>query len=558
MNAPQEHFLSFPANGKVDFFSVRAKILTALLFVLLSFSLSSVPYVLAEMKLPAHRKFLGQIAAYPDQNMYFSFIRQAHDGQWLFNNRLTYQPSDRTFLNIEWLAVGKIMKIGRLSENSVYQLWRFVGAAVLIGGFSFLSSQFNLSRRRWVIALAIFSLGGGFGALAGFAAALHFIPKALMYPLAMDYVAGIHPFQQIMTNPHWSLSHGMVLIGFGLFLVSERQRSVRSACLSGLVFAASGLMRPYDLISISAIFPTFIVVEALLQGFCLRTAVRRLIPVLMAMPALAYYIWLFKFDPIFKYWSQAGNTRILPNPALYLLGFGLAGVLALARILDVKSQPLRGEERLLVVWFVAVFGLVYSGLVTPNMVFSPQLGISLLSPLVILGVSLKRYDLLARKMNLTLAPKVLLTAIGLVVAFAAGGTIAFYSLKFFSGKDATEYQAEDEELAAWKWINNHLKAEEVIMAMPGTANKLGKYTSLRVVAGNWGVTPHFEENEAKVAAFFKSNGTGPDGLPLLASLGVRYVYVGPEEREQAHRDIDYGGLLLPVFKNDLVSIYSVN
>jgi len=47
---------------------------------LAAFFESYLPYHFAEANKPPSASFLGQVAHTTDQNMYFSFIRQAYDG----------------------------------------------------------------------------------------------------------------------------------------------------------------------------------------------------------------------------------------------------------------------------------------------------------------------------------------------------------------------------------------------------------------------------------------------------------------------------------------------
>jgi len=227
----------------------RYKLGTTLLFILLAFGLGAVPFLIGNDKAPPGQVFLGQVNNYPDYNLYFSFIHQSHDGRWLFDNRVTYETSRPILLNLEWLALGKIMRAFHLSENFIIQLWRFIGSCSLIGGFAFLASAYSLSRTRWILALTLFSLGGGFGFLISTMVALHMIPPVWLHSWAIDMWGNLHSFQVIMGNPHAALGTGIELIGFGLFIRSDQKGSLAYAIWSGVVMTISGLIRPYDLLS---------------------------------------------------------------------------------------------------------------------------------------------------------------------------------------------------------------------------------------------------------------------------------------------------------------------
>ena len=143
----------------------RLKIYTVALVVAIALFVESyIPYYIAGHNNPPMASFLGQVEYTADQNMYFSFIRQAFEGNYVFTNRLTAIPNDRTFFNIEFLMVGQIMRLFDLSENGVYQIWRFLGAFALAFGFAFLSSAILSGYVKKVCALLVFTFaGGGFG-----------------------------------------------------------------------------------------------------------------------------------------------------------------------------------------------------------------------------------------------------------------------------------------------------------------------------------------------------------------------------------------------------------
>jgi hypothetical protein len=84
----------------------------------------------------------------------------------------------------------------------------------------------------------------------------------------------------------------------------------------------------------------FIGIEAM-QQFDLRMILLRAVPLVVLSPALAYSIWIFKFNQIFKYWSLQGYNIGLQAPfPIHILAYGIIGVLAFWRISQYKSNPL--------------------------------------------------------------------------------------------------------------------------------------------------------------------------------------------------------------------------
>ncbi len=352
--------------------------LAALCIVCAAFVESYLPYYFAEHRKPPASSFLGQVAHTTDQDMYFSFVRQAYDGNIVFNNRLTASPSDGAFVNIQFLAIGGTMCLFHLSENGVYQVWRFAGVLFLTLGFVLLARVVLPSFWKRLVSLCVFVFAGGFGTFLVFAGDRGFLSREAVFKLTPDLWSGLLPFQQLMLNPHFSLPHGLMLIGCALFLLAEEQANslwLYIAC--GVVFLVNGLVRPYDLISLAIVIPIFIATEAI-RRFDLHVSALRAIPLAILSPALVYSIWLFEFHPIFKYWSQQGhNIGFMPLPHIQMFAYGSIGILAIGRILQFRSNPLLLVQRFLLVWFVVILCCTHIGRVIPALGFSPQISIPL-------------------------------------------------------------------------------------------------------------------------------------------------------------------------------------
>src|ERR1019366_8572608 len=237
--------------------------LAALCVAAAAFLESDIPYTLAEHHKPPSATFLGQVAHTTDQNMYFSFIRQAYDGNILFNNRLTARPNQGAFINLEFLAVGRVMRLFHQSVNAVYQVWRLAGVCFLVLGFTLLSLVALPTFSKRLASLCVFIFGSGFGTFMVLAARRGFVSYDTAVRLAPDLWSGLLPFPQLMLNPHFSLPHSLMLIGGALFLMAEmRCQSPWLYVASGAVFLINGFVRPYDLISLAVVIPVFVVSEA--------------------------------------------------------------------------------------------------------------------------------------------------------------------------------------------------------------------------------------------------------------------------------------------------------
>jgi hypothetical protein len=521
------------------------------------FLLGSIPYYAAYERQTGELKFLGQIAYPEDQNMYFSFIRQAYDGALIFKNRLTYLQHTPVVINVQWLAVGLLERFARLSENQVYQVWRFAGMLTLVSGFFVLSSLFFAPGRRRFLARTLFFFGGGLGFFVLAAYATHLIDEPVLRNNIADLAGGGNPFQQMTSNPHFSFPHGIMVWGFALFLWAELRNKKALYWVSGCMFALNGLIRPYDLISVALIFPVYAIVEIFCCGFNKKRFFLRLIPALIILPFLLYNVWLFKMHPIFGWWSMQGlNAGVMPPLYKNIQIFGIAGVLALVRIFFAfRRQPLSSGERFLLVWFISIFGLIHVGIILPVLGFSPQLGISLTGPLVLLGMATALPSALRTvKLRRWFIDRT--TSVILLFVFAgSSGVIAYFTLRFLPNRNNDAYYARSEEVAAWKWLNHEGVKDKVILASPKNSSRLCKYTSAATVVGHYSVSPRYEYFTASIKRHFSGSDPDPEACGMLSTWNVDYIFIGQGDDSVITAEALKIPCVSPVFHQGGVTIF---
>jgi hypothetical protein len=523
----------------------------ALCIVPAAFFESYLPYYFADHNKPPSATFLGQVAHTTDQNMYFSFIRQAYDGNFLFNNRLTATPNQGAFVNLQFLAVGRVMRLFHLSANAVYQVWRLAGVCFLVFGFTLLSLVALPTFSKRLASLCVFIFCSGFGTFIVLAAHRGFMSSNTAVGLAPDLWSGLLPFPQLMLNPHFSLPHGLMLIGGALYLMAEmRSQSPWLYVASGAVFLINGFVRPYDLISLAVVIPVFIASEAI-RRFDWRISALRAIPLAMSLPALAYSIWLFEFHPIFKYWSQQGhNITFMPSPQVQLFAYGSIGLLAMARLLQFRSNPLSLVERFLLAWFVGIFCCVHLGSLIPALGFSPQNAMPLFASLVVLAFSL-RLRMRPLRRGLFFSGVAALLVIGNL------GGVAYSSRPFMHGRDFRKYCATADEMAALDWLDKNLRPGVVVLALPPVASRISKYTSASSLVGHYSVTPKYDSTMARVRRVLAAHEFAPSELRRLRHLRADYLFVGPQEQHWLGFDPDAAPGLTRVFAQGSVAIYKL-
>lgn len=535
--------------------------LVALLVVAVVSVESYLPYYAAGVNAPGQAKFLGQIEFPYDQNMYFSFVRQAFEGNLLFANRLTAAPNDAVFLNLEFLAVGQLMRVFDLSHNGAYQVWRFAGICLLTFGFSLLASVVLQGLRRKVLALCAFVFAGGFGAFFLFAEQAGMISRETMIRSSLDFYTGLLPFTQILLNPHFSLPHGVLLLGIALFLLGERQASpAKFYIASGVVFLVDGFIRPYDLIIVSLVLSTFIAGQAW-WNFDRSRSLMRACALMVPLPALLYSIWLFKFHPVFKYWSLQGLDLggLIPLHG-NLMAYGVVAVLAGWRVAQYRRNPFSPIEMFLCLWFGVVFFVSHIGKVVPFLGFAMQCTTVLFAPLVLLACQLDTGDgkRLARGVA---AVAVLLMVVGHlgVLAFHLRGFLPQAKFRDYYNANLVHYYASPDEVEALDWIDGNIARGSVVLALPRVSGRIGKYTGASTVLGHYSVTPDFEKLFGLTTRWYSTRVFSmKERDTLRETLRADYVYIGPEEKRLLGFDPDTVTGFTKVFSRGTVSLYRVS
>lgn len=495
---------------------------------------TEVPYVLGYAWAPPGQVFDGFVGLSDDQNMYFSFIRQGAEGKWLFVNRLTHLDHAPALLNVQWLAAGWVMELLGGSGRWAYFVWRVAGIGALVFGFWTLAGVVLRNAFLQKLSLLMCAFGGGFGWLVLILERTGLVPRVPQATLDLSDL--VHPFGQMLVNPHLSLSHGLSLFFLAAFCQGERTGRPRWYGLAAAIAALHGLVRPYDLILLCGILPAFVFLDAVwTRTFSWRTAGLRLLPLLVIAPVLLYHVVLFRQHPVFKYWASQGEVKVF-DPFWHYFAFGLAGVLLLLRLILGKRHPLASSgERLLLVWIAGVLILFHAHRLPwfGFMPYTPVFGVTLVSVMLVLGAPLlgsleSSSPASSRLRNAGLvAALVLVNSPGSAIWLAKVG----HNLRSFPD----HYYAASER-AAFHWLEAQADENDVVLSTLGTGNRMARFVSARMVLGHWSVTPNVKELTERVERFYRGELTPAEAGAFLDELHVRWIYVGPEEQKLGNFD----------------------
>lgn len=529
----------------------------AFLLAVVAFFLSSIPYYYAISKAPEGTRFIGQLVHADDINSYYSFIRQAAEGHLIFRNAMTHIPHAPAFVNLEFLLAGWGMALFDCSTRTLYEAWRVLAAFSALLGFGTLTLVALRTQRERIIALFMFAFGGGFGWFAYLlqrAGVLSVNTGVELHNPAMDLTVAFHPFGQMVINPHFALPHGLFLLFVASYIVAEKSGKRWWYCVSALVALVQALFRPYDLISLFGILPLFVVVETVFfRKVDWRRSIDRLIPLFVTGPLLLYYVWIFSFHSIFKFWASQGVQPPVPF-LLHYLAFGFAGVLFLWRVLNYRRYPLEASyDRLLVVWVVAVLALFHGNRVFSFLPYTPQLGIPLASPMILLGVAIFRNA--PSNATSRLRPAFVIGVAAFLIVNALSSPLFVARACQLAANNNENYISNSDEQAV-EWLKVQVKEADVVLSDYPSGTTLSQLVTARVVLGHWALTPHLDSLAKEVDRFLRGEMDQPEAEQLLQRLGANYVFVTARRDHKAPAYFEMLPGLRKVFVNDTVAIFA--
>jgi len=522
------------------------------------FAITEIAYnIVAERALPGYEA-VGAVSLAMDINSYYSFIHQAAEGHFFFRNNMTHEPCDAAFINVQWWAVGKGMAWFDWTPRRAFVVWRFIGSLALMLGFAFLALVTLPRTYQQLVALVMCAFGGGFGWVLALLGSFHLVDTTNTFGLrnpAMDLITAIHPFGQIMKNPHYSLPHGTFLALLAFFIVGERTGRTRWYVASAGVAIIQGLFRPYDTITICAMVPAFIAVEyAITRKFQLRQIVLRALPMLVSVPLLIYYFYIFSLHPVFRFWAEQGKQP----PASFFWhtsGLGLAGVFFIYRIARRKRYPFTASwERMLVVLTATILLLYHGNHLTRVLSFSPQIGIPLIPPMIIIALGM--LPPLAERWRNSRIP----THVGAVAGFLivnALSTPLFLTWNANIGSVEARNYIRTTDLDAIAWLAKNTGPDDIVLSSEFMGSRIAYYTPVRVAMGHWALTPNVRQLRKKFERFKEGELPRDKAAEFIEEIRPRYIYVSNPDYAAKPSYFRRTTGAERVFENKDVAIYEV-
>jgi len=450
---------------------------------LLAAAVTTLPHALAALLPPPGRAFVGTFHWIDDFHNYLSFVQQAENGRFLFENKLLLEDHAPALVNLEWWAVGRLSWLLGGRPFLAYRVFALPALAGLLWAADRALRRLGVPASHRLASLLLVATGGGLGGML-------FVLTPATVQQCVDLSIGLFPFLQALANPHWLFATWILLEALLAFGETGRGALWRSVLLGNLV----GLSRPYDFVLLVAVQSLAIAATA-----PAREWPRRALPLLGLLPVVAYDYWVFYVGTTFATWTR--TSYYMPPAREFVPALGPALALALPGL---RASSAGGDRFLRVqlgAWILVVLSLI---VVRPTS-FTQQFTV---------GVGVPALVLAARFLARVTRPALML---GVVLLFTSTAVVALRIVL----RSEPHWHVPRERLAAALALRPFCRSGEVVMAPADIGLYVMGRTACRAYLSHaW--APGFARRSADVAAFY-SGAAPPERAAMLEALGVSYV-----------------------------------
>ncbi len=543
-------------------------------------TLTSLPVLYGYLTAPPGKQYMGIMVNVPDHVQYFSWMRE-FTTSLLSANKLTPEPNEPIFFNLLWFGLARAgVLLGLPFEQSyrvMFEVMRVVSTVLFLLLVYRMCAWFfaDVPRRRAAFLVATFTSGFGWVLVV----MKYTVTRGeLINPLDV-YVAEGNTFYSALAFPHF-LGAALYIWTFDLVLRGQAMRQLRYAVAAGLFAQFMGWQHAYDLVIVYAVLGTYAVFLLLrdrrLPWFMIVSIF--IVGILSGWPAL-YSFLLTKLDPIWgEVLAQFANAGVF-TPPLYRLPvlLGLSFLLAIfaviadgvaslrARRWVAAARPVTDEQTsnndlFIKAWFLISFVLVYlpvdfqihmlNGWQVPIAVLATTALFDYIAPFV------QRW--LGRRKRDVALPSVQRTLTVVLIALILPTNLYLWAWRFLDlQRHDVPYYLHDAELDAFKWLEQHVKPDDVVLSSLTTGQYVPMFTGAHAYIAHWAQTLDFYTKRDNVARFFDADTPEVERQRILKEHSVDYILIGPAERALGAFEPSEGDTYQLVFSSPQVNVYRI-
>lgn len=522
--------------------------------------LSSIPYLFGVVRAGSDYVYLGLYPSGPaDTNVYFSFMRQTMEGSVLIENLHTGEPQQPSLFHPLWLILGWIAGLFRLSIPFVFHLARIVLIAIFLLFFSFFTSSVFPDARRRTVALVLAAFSSGIGIFFSTGVPPRDAVQAMLLLPSDQWITESNTFLTFLHSPLFILSQLLLLVLFWCWI---HEKTIQRFTIVAALFGLLVLLHPYDVVTVAALSPVFVLLRMLRDPTMNPAVIGRLMKrlaalAIIALPVLVYYALIGKLEPAIGGWT-AQNVTTSPLPHSYILGYGFLLVFAVPGF--VAWRRTRERSRLFLLTWIVVSALLLYVPLQFNRRFSSGFHL----PLVLLAtVGLDLFWLWLKRVTAsgTLRMFALRSFVGWMLGiglFFSTIAVVFETISWArSPSDNSVYYRHREVVDAMQWLGRATPRDAVILSHSYNGNSIPTWSGRRVYIGHGHQTVDLAVKRDRLSKWFFLTNTDDDAKEaFLRTAGIGYLFFSEFEDDLGFFEPEEKTYLRPVFRNARVTIYT--
>lgn len=486
----------------------------------------NVPYLIAIVSTHPDYVFGGFLINPLDGNSYLAKMYQGWRGDWLFTLPYSAEPNFGALLFLFYLTLGHLSRWLSLSLVVMFHLARIFSSILFLASLrAFFRTVFS-NRQQIAFWAFVFSiLGSGLGWLAGLAGGF----------TSDFWVVEAFPFLSMYSSPHFTLGMAILVWFLSQTIRPFERKRIPLLIVGGLIL---GIVYPFGVV-VAAVGSGGGAAIDLLQGSKMRWQAA-LAFLLTGGTAILYQFIVIRTDPVLAVWDRQNQTA---SPLVwdFVISFSPLFLIAIFGLVQAIRRRARDAYGL-VAWFLLDLLLIYIPFnLQRRFMFAYMIPVAGLATYGLAEVKPKlRGPLGIGAISLAL-PTILIVVIGGVMAVKSNDALLVISRS---------------EINAFEFVSQHAGPNDLILAASETGMLIPTYTGRRVIYGHPFETVNAASERQAVESFF-SGPVNDASLDWARSRGVRWIFLGPRERQIGVEPGSLPAGLESAYENQDVKIYEL-
>ncbi|HRJ27507.1 MAG TPA: hypothetical protein PLO61_08375 [Fimbriimonadaceae bacterium] len=327
--------------------------------------LAALPALIGWMSTPGGASYLGYQFSTDDQMVYAAWMRQAMDGQFLFDNRFTTDAQPGLTIHLYFWLLGLPARLLGIGWTETLARLGFTFLSVLLLSRLIGKLQLSVFTHKLALALAIFGGGIGFLVWQVFGVAMNqktWLTGATAGRLPTDvWQPEGFVFPSMLTTSLFVMSLCLLL---GVFLcVLDARESWSKVGWGALLLGLMMNVHSYDILIVGVVLVGLLAASLASKTFHLDWLKRVGVMLLGLLPAALWFLYVYQNDPVFQ--ARASTPTFSPTFPQLFFGYLPLVVLALVGGLQYRSQDAPQVRKGMALFAVLVAGLFALSLSQP-------------------------------------------------------------------------------------------------------------------------------------------------------------------------------------------------